>query len=111
MPWPVVPRASLTIWWSVASWFNHVTVVPFATVMLAGTNAKFWILTVAAPGTCVGVVGEGPELVHPAIAVQIIRIMTSIARQTGSGVHLIQITRSLPLPEKHKMICVGESKI
>ena len=31
------------IWWSVVSWFTHVTVVPFGTVMLAGLNTKFWM--------------------------------------------------------------------
>ena len=42
--------------------FTHVTVVPLGTVTLAGLNAKFWILTIIAPGTCACVVAGGVEV-------------------------------------------------
>ncbi len=70
------PWASLTIVWSVVSPFTHVTVVPFVTEMIAGLNAKFWILTVAAPGACTLVVAggvDGPLPVHPHIAMKVKR--------------------------------------
>jgi hypothetical protein len=58
-------------------------VVPFGTVILAGLNAKFWILTVVAPGTCVCVVAGvagGLELVHPHIAMNVTSAATRIAQ-------------------------------
>lgn len=51
-----VPWVSLTIWWLAESSFTHVTVVPFGAVILAGVNAKFWIVMVGAPGITIGVV-------------------------------------------------------
>ena len=94
-PWAIDPCASLTISWLVVSWFTHVTVVPLGTVMLAGLNAKFWILTVVAPVTCVCVVAggvDGLELVHPHTAINITRTTIKIVQRTGFGVLLIQIT-------------------
>lgn len=75
--------------------FTHVTVVPFGTVILAGLNAKFWILIVIAPGTCVCVVAgdvDGPELVHPQTAIHGTRRTIRITQRTEFELHLIQIT-------------------
>jgi hypothetical protein len=83
------------IWWSAVSSFTHVTVVPFGTVILAGLNAKFWILIVIAPGTCVCVVAgdvDGPELVHPQTAIHGTRRTIRITQRTEFELHLIQIT-------------------
>jgi len=42
-------EASLTTVCEAASWFVHVTVVPFAMARFPGLNAKFWIVTDADP--------------------------------------------------------------
>lgn len=85
------------IWWLTVSWFTHVTVVPFGTVILSGENAKFWIVTVGPAVSCIGVVVGvadivGTELVHPHRAMEVPRTRIRIIQWTGFGVHLIQIT-------------------
>lgn len=72
-------------WWLAVSWFTHVTVVPFGTVILAGVKAKFWIVTVGlVPGGVIGVVVgaavPGVLLVHPHRATAVTRTTIRIAR-------------------------------
>jgi hypothetical protein len=75
---------SFLIWWVDVSRFTHVTVVPFCTVILAGTNAKFWIFTVIVPGTSVGVAAgvmdDGLLPVHPLTEIKVMRTTIRMAR-------------------------------
>jgi hypothetical protein len=45
----------ITVCGTPACWFVHTTVVPLATVMVEGVNAKFWMVTIAVVGVGVGV--------------------------------------------------------
>jgi hypothetical protein len=44
------PLASPTMVWLAESWFTHVMVVPRGAVIVPGLKAKFWMVTVGAPG-------------------------------------------------------------
>jgi hypothetical protein len=53
-------------------------------VILAGTNAKFWIFTVIVPGTSVGVAAgvmdDGLLPVHPLTEIKVMRTTIRMAR-------------------------------
>jgi hypothetical protein len=87
--------------------FNHVTVDPRGTVIVAGLKAKFWMVTVGVSGAwvciavgdvLVGGVDGGLLLVHPAIIMNMVTATTRIAQCRCFPVDgILKITPASPL--------------